>query len=148
MTKIANFLFKTGAIWWGLSSVMVGILCDQLGFDIALLIMALITSSFCFILISFYERNLSLNAQKDETTLLVNTKGKIDVIITEGEEGACSNVVTGDDHSLAALMGIAFGTSRRIAFFVVFGLLNIGMVVVENLVFLFYLESLGSSKTM
>lgn len=89
-----------------------------------------------------------MDAQKDETKLLVNRMGKNDVVITEVEEGACSNIVAGDDYSLAALMGIAFGTSRRIAFFVVFGLLNIGMAVVENLVFLFYLESLGSSKTM
>lgn len=97
---------RIGAIWWGLSSTVVGIACDQVGFDVALLAMALMTSA----------------------------------------ESCSDTSIT--DYSLMKLLGMAFSTTHRIAFFVVFGLLNIGMAVVENLIFLFYQESLGSTKTM
>lgn len=133
---------RIGAIWWGLSSTVVGIACDQVGFDVALLAMALMTSAFCFIAMFLYERSSILVVQRDETKLLINGTRQ-----TENLTESCSDTSI-TDYSLMKLLGMAFSTTHRIAFFVVFGLLNIGMAVVENLIFLFYQESLGSTKTM
>lgn len=52
------------------------------------------------------------------------------------------------DVSWCNLLCLAFATPYQCAFIVAFFFLNIGMAVVENLVFLFYEETLGGSSTM
>lgn len=52
------------------------------------------------------------------------------------------------DYSWCNLLCLAFATTYQCGFIAAFFCLNIGMAVVENLIFLFYEETLGGSPTM
>ena len=154
-----SYMRRKGAIWWGLASAAIGIACDKMGYDAALISMALVASTSCLILIYFYERQQSsltsyneecrhLKAtQSDEGYTSCTSSMKCSVLEQTAEQ-VPNNVNDVDPYSLMKLIKISFSSTHRIAFFVVFGLLNIGMAVVENLIFLFYQNYLGSSKTM
>ena len=144
-----------GAIYWGLASTLVGFACDKLGYDVALTSMALVSSIVCLITISLYESQSILLAPRiimEETKPLTGSQesGEDAVIYghVEDQTPDSTSPSTDKQYSLIELLKIAFATTHRISFFVVFALLNIGMAIVENLLFLFYRNSLGSSKTM
>eukprot|EP00557_Chaetoceros_sp_GSL56_P002731 CAMPEP_0176499666 /NCGR_PEP_ID=MMETSP0200_2-20121128/13061_1 /TAXON_ID=947934 /ORGANISM="Chaetoceros sp., Strain GSL56" /LENGTH=482 /DNA_ID=CAMNT_0017898125 /DNA_START=157 /DNA_END=1605 /DNA_ORIENTATION=+ len=162
-----------GAIWWGVSNIVIGIACDHLGFDMALFVMILLTSLICFIALSVYESSVVEQYQRSiqqrqqqqqdenhngESSMLLadDCQFKFDNIdsVTQkkGKEVEVqpidSEVVEVVEQSLWVLLVLVISTPRRASFLLSFFLLNIGMAVVENLIFLFYASTLGSSQTM
>ena len=128
-----HFSLRTiGAVGWGMSSVLIGIICENFGYDVTLLSMVLGSSLLCYLVFYIYEGTSQVAFQSEETTPLRNEQTPAG----EAEE------------TLWKLLLMACSTTYKIAFFVLYFLLNIGMAVVENLIFLFYREALGSSQTM
>lgn len=155
-----------GAIWWGISNIIIGIACDHLGYDVALLIMILLTSLLCFTAISVYEAGATQqfripqdNGNHNEESMLLadarqeaaldhedsvicdKHKNEIEIQPIDSQENEV-------EQSLWVLFILVISTPRRASFLLSFFLLNIGMAVVENLIFLFYSSTLGSSQTM
>lgn len=141
-----------GAIWWGISNIIIGIACDHLGYDVALLIMILLTSLICFIALSVYESSAAAqfriaqdgNCNEESTLLMDNTCNHEKE--TENQPIDFEEIEV--EQSLWVLFILMISTPQRASFLLSFFLLNIGMAVVENLIFLFYASTLGSSQTM
>lgn len=125
--------------------MIIGVACDQFGFDVALLATALISSIFSLIAMFLYEQNSLLSTE--ESQLLTNEKCQTGTL-NSIQDSVDYNTNIPEDYPLMKLLEIAFSTYQRAAFFTVYGLLNVGMAIVENMIFLFYRESLESTKTM
>lgn len=148
-----------GAIWWGISNIIIGIACDQLGFDVALLLMIMVTSSVCFLTLSIYEAGFSNSAEITQDAIHEQSLLLTEESESPDEDGSssesCNKIANAIDvkevateQTLWRLFRLVMSTPRRAAFFLSFFLLNVGMAVVENLIFLFYASTLGSSQTM
>jgi hypothetical protein len=116
----------------------------------------MVSSSACFIVLSMYEANIVLRKQHpnstttpDETSPLNISKDIEHILIPlEKELDSDEYKEKEADKSLLSLLYLAFSNPHRAAFSLAFFLLNLGMAVVENLIFLFYASTLGSSNTM
>jgi len=147
-----------GAVWWGIANFIIGITCDQYGFDIALFLAVMVSSSACYIVLSMYEANIVSREQQpdpdstttpDETSPLHKSKDIEQILIPPEKELESDEYKEKEaDKSLLSLLFLAFSNPHRAAFSLAFFLLNLGMAVVENLIFLFYASTLGSSNTM
>lgn len=137
-----------GALWWAIANLIIGIMCDQFGFDIALFLATMVSSVACYTVLSIYEADTvstEIILPVHETSSLLQPNG---LIQNDSKSEAAANQETDKSYSLLTLLSLAFSTPYRTAFSVTFLLLNMGMVVAEKLIFLFYTSILGSSNTM
>ena len=145
-----------GAVWWGITNLIIGITCDHYGFDIALFLAVMVSSSACFIVLSMYEANIVSREQQPNSTTTPDETSPLNIskdiehilILLEKELDSDEYKEKEADKSLLSLLYLAFSNPHRAAFSLAFFLLNLGMAVVENLIFLFYASTLGSSNTM
>ncbi len=134
--------------------------CDRWGFNHAMLVISITTASLCLFSLSLYETKSIEQSQTAEIRPLLAENDHEDVTTKDKEEAsddvAPSSTTTVDstegdekaNESIWELFRLAFETPYRAAFITCFFFLNLGMSVIENMIFLFYQTKLGGPPTM
>jgi MFS family permease len=132
-----------GAVSWGITNLLFGVLIDVWGFWIAYPC-ALVTAVYSVVTLRIYAQ---AHAACTPEPMLASTNGLPDSNTTEAIQKHDDKMKPTTPPSNLSLLLVVLGTIYGIAFCLSYFLLATGLSVVENLVFLFF-EFLGGSNTI